>query len=767
MAHKSEIESLESQCDSVKDWVDLARKALAEPADPDYARELAGKAELECQDPGEYVQLAELFIKDLDDRDYAADLLEQAEDACFEAMEFAEVGCAYAALLDEKEKGSGLIRDAVDDASGTDLIQLADYAAKAGDSELSNSLLAKVTGDLKQVSDFQELAQKLVSAGNTDEARQVFKGAERYLDTVADTVAYAASFIELFDDRAQAGNLLENAIMDCQFPADYTALAAGYREVLDDADKIDELLDEAVESAMEGAEFVDVAYGFWNLKNDAENAAKYFTQALPDISDRSVLLEIASVAAAELKATELARECYDKAAGKITSASDLLKLAVETWEQLGDRAYSANLFQQAQDKMANAGDLVSLAESVMNTLGDQAMVMDVYRKAAGGIDSYTGLEKIFQSQRTTINDDDVSLEILERMQSLAESTSELVKVFTLADPIAGSEAFRRSVLKLADDATAGPADIQSVIDSVKSLAPDDETWLSGLEDRLRRWEANREKYAQLQKEEKQLSTALEFLRLAKRVVRDLDDRAYAGKLLEHARKLMSETDFDVSLWQTLLEMSARDLDDSDLAREVALAASEASPHFSSVYQLVRSVSGSMSADAGEEVNRRILTDWSGKMTDPADRIRLAKTILEVLQDHPWVQGILDENIDAGQLQLVELGLIAAEIDNPTQATDCYFNAIGKCTTTNQITQVIHRLKSAGVDSQLCQKLYDAGKACLEDVNEKLRWTEGILTNFADYDWARQEYDQLQPEVTGEAMMAAFSTSRRQRLERRL
>ena len=84
--------------------LEIAKRALADLADNEYARKLASQAEIDCQEPKEYVQLAEFYISSLNDSNYAEELLEQGEDACFESMEFAEVGSAYCVLLKNNEK---------------------------------------------------------------------------------------------------------------------------------------------------------------------------------------------------------------------------------------------------------------------------------------------------------------------------------------------------------------------------------------------------------------------------------------------------------------------------------------------------------------------------------------------------------------------------------------------------------------------------------------------------------------------------------------
>ena len=769
MAIRSELQSLESECASVDEWLNLAKQALTDPEDTEYAQELAGKAEMDCQEPAEYVSLATFMVSQLNDTQYAEELLEQAEDSCFEAMEFAAVGHAYATLMNNADKGLGLIRNSVDDASGTDLIVLADYASKAGDAELATSLISRVTSDLKEVSQFQELAQKLVKSGNVEEAKTVFRAAERHLDTVADTVKYAESVLKLFDDQDQARSLLENAEIDCQFPADYTALASGFREIMNDDEKVGELLQEAADSAMEGEEFLDVAYGFWQLRQDRESAREYFEQALPDLSDRVVLLKVASAVATELEDLGLARQFYEKTAERITNASDLVKLAAEVWEKLGDREYTMKLFRQAEEKMGNANDLVSLAESVMNTLNDGSVVQAIYTKASASIDSFSGLKRILESQRETINDAGVAFEILSRMKNLADSTSEHIEIFDSSQANIDNAEFSESALAAAEEAAASPADLESVIKAVKEFASDNIEWQTNLDDKLQRRRANQAKYAEYQKQEKQISTALEFIRLARTVVQELDDLAYARKLIDRAKELLETENFDVSQWEMLINFAANELNDHDLVREVATDASSACELFSSVYQLARKMRELPNKALGLEFTGEILKEWFSKMYDSAGRIKCMKAVVELLQDRNWVESFLTEceAKDFNMLQLAELGLIADQVDNPSKAQEFYTAALEKCSSAAEISQLNSRLKSSGTDEEHRKQLYLAGKNSLTNAPERLHWIEGILLNFGDYSWAKNEYDDLQPDVSGEAMQAAFTASRRQRLERRI
>jgi len=91
MALKETLEPRESSCTSAQEFAALAREALADPKDKEYARYLLDQGESAAQMPPYYVAVAECALE-LDDQEFAMGIYEQAEEMCFDAMEFAAVG---------------------------------------------------------------------------------------------------------------------------------------------------------------------------------------------------------------------------------------------------------------------------------------------------------------------------------------------------------------------------------------------------------------------------------------------------------------------------------------------------------------------------------------------------------------------------------------------------------------------------------------------------------------------------------------------------
>ena len=464
MPKKSDLQHLESECATVDDWIDLALQALQDPVDYDYADELAGKAKMDCRDPEDYANLARFVAKYfLTNSDYLEELLEQAEEICDEPMEFAEFGNACA-MLGNPDLGLTFIYkavEAVDSDDKGDIYRLADYAGQAGNKELAEALDFEASFGYLDAWDILSLTKSL-SSSNVEAAKSLAKRATRELESADDKVSFAKAIIQLVGDKDQARKLLENAVMNCEDFEECIELARGFVEVLGEPERIDGILDKAVQIASVGEDFADLAYAWLELKNDRVAALEIFRRAVPDISVQTILQNIAITALRELSNPELALQCYQRTAD--------ITIRV--------------LFNEIRLKMANALDLVVLVELVAQTLNDRDMVCAIYRDAVTACDSFSGLERILASQRTALNDAELTLEMLDRMKLLAADSAELVATFTAARSSSQDSEMCRSILVDAEDAAASPADLESVIAAVRDFAPDDQAWMSKLEDKL-------------------------------------------------------------------------------------------------------------------------------------------------------------------------------------------------------------------------------------------------------------------------------------------
>lgn len=492
MPKKSDLQHLEIECASVDDWTDLAMQALQDPVDFDYADELAGKAKMDCRNPEDYANLAR-FVAEyfLTDSDYLEELLDQTKNVCFEPMEYAELGYACT-MLGNSDRGLAIIYKVVADIDvneygfGYDLFKLAKYAGETGTGDLAEAMSEEdgCFGDLNAWG-ILSLA-KWVSPYNIKAAKSMSKTAACDLHSLADHVSFAKVIIQF--DQSHARRLLEDAVLYCEAVEDYIELAQGVSEVLDEPDRVDDLLLKAAQIASDGGDFAILAYAWLELKDNRGAAFAIFRQAVPDIFSPTVLRNITITAMREFNDLELALQCYLRTADIVANPDELVKFVVSCWEILerhqSGHYYMRDFFNAIKAKTVNTLDLVVLAASVVQTLNDREMVCAIYRDAILACDRFSELEHILISQRASLNDAKLTFEAINRMKLLASNSAQLVATFTVARSSSQDSEMFRSILVDAENAATSFADLESIVVAVREFCPDDQTWISTLQDKL-------------------------------------------------------------------------------------------------------------------------------------------------------------------------------------------------------------------------------------------------------------------------------------------
>jgi hypothetical protein len=368
MARKADLEAREADCRTASDLIALAREALAEPADRDYARELLARAELQCQFPADHIALAEAYARGLDDADYAREIFQQAEDACFEPAEFAALAHSLASVLQAKDTARALLEKAAAEAKQpAELLVLSRYAQQdLEDEAFAKELLARVENQCKSVEDFRRLAEGLLES-DREAALALYRKGARYCADLPATAAYAEGALALFGDTEWARRILDEAETECQFTKDFVQLAEAYQRVLNDTERAGAALQQGAEFAMAGDEYQELARGHL-LLGQREAAAEAYGKALKEISDRAELIVLATALATEVGDAALAREAYRKAEGKASSAADAAAIARAVLEGLQDRALAGEIYDRASARFTGPADQSMLAGELLETL---------------------------------------------------------------------------------------------------------------------------------------------------------------------------------------------------------------------------------------------------------------------------------------------------------------------------------------------------------------------------------------------------------------
>ncbi len=758
MATRSDLEAKAAECKSLNDCITLANEALTEPVDAEYAKELLQNAEAHCQMPVDYIKTADVAAARLKDIDYAKELYEQAEDMLFEASEFIAYATSVAKNLGDKDKAREYLEKAADEASEPgELLAMSNLASQElGDEALGALLLAKVEEKVKTLEDYLALAKSLKESGDEETSKAFFKKAARFCDDVIGTVDYAKQIKEIYADDAWTKQTLDDAEIDCQFTKDFVALASGYKNLCGDEAKMQELMEQAEEFCMTGEEQVDLAEGFWTLLQDKEKAAQAYDKALADITDKDALLNLAKKSATELEDVELAKKIYAKAEGRMTSAPELCKLAQAVVSDLQDKTYAGEIYARASENLVSPNDLLNLGGDVISQLDDSALATAIYRKAFDKSSDFKQLLKLAGPVKDQLNDAGFAKEILQKAEQSAEATPDLLEISDIVLNKLSDKDFAKNLLETAEERVTSLGEMKSVVEQVKQHYTEDGDWIARVEEKLEKRQANQAKYNIFQDKEKNATTVLNFTFIVDQVMKELDDKFYAKKLLVTAEELYQEGGNDFNQGRLLLMNIDKHLQDKDWVQRILDASADRASNFSQLLAVATTASDELTDKTfGQGIAKQYLQSWEQKLDggegkSAYDYSKLAKVATEKLGDNTWATSLLDKAKTKANdhFSFAELGEIAAQMGDAQNSESLLQQAAEACNSPAQAMQLASRLTGKGIAIDVVKKLYVSMKDNFSDPKDQLSWVSGIVQIFKDQAWASQEYDSLSSAFSG-------------------
>lgn len=769
MATKDSLQAREADCKTLDQLVALAREAIAEPADKVYARELLGKAEMQCQFPLDYIKVAEAAMA-AGDKDYAKDLYDQAEEASFEGKEFAALGHSLAMVYGDRDKGGQMIEKAAEEAKTQgEYLLLAKYAKDIGHDTLAQSMQGKIEEKAKSVADFRAIAETMIKElGDKEAAKAVYKKGARYAGDVATTVEYAKGMIELFEDSAGARKVLDDAETDCQFTKDFTALAGAYKDFFGDAAKVESLMEQAEEFAMTGEENMALAEGYWKLLQARDKAVAAYDKAIKEITNVDELLRLAKTIAVELGDKEMAKKVYAKAESKMTRAPELAKLAQAVIDDLGDKEYASAIYGRAADSLKSASELSVLAGEVQKNLGDSARAKALYSKALDVAGDFVALSNLFTAARA-LNDAELTTSILKKTGALASSTPEFLQIATGVMETVKDKTLAGAMLEQAEERVTSVDEMRKVAKAVAEYLPEDTARIERVQQKLEKREANQVRYAEFQKLENALDGTNQTIRLADRVMAELDDPFYAAKLLAKAEQDLNNQQFHFHGYEALLRAIDRHLHDEAWLNKLLDACASKSTDFLALRSVARTAAQLKTQPLGKDAARRFYQSWEQRIgADSAatayDISKLASAVTEDLGDTGWSAKLLSDAQSKAKdhYALAHLANLARTVGDNARASALFEQAAQSCSNGTQCIELIERMRLYGIDENTQRAVYQKCGDAIATPLGKLRWVEGILDEFRDRDWAAKAYSTIESAFSG-SDKTRFEASRRNRL----
>ncbi|MDP2787165.1 MAG: hypothetical protein Q8O79_03700 [Pseudomonadota bacterium] len=544
-----------------------------------------------------------------------------------------------------------------------------------------------------------------------------------------------------FTGDAGAKAALDKVAGDAMFTKDFVALAIGY-QALGDAGKAKDMLGQGADFAMDGSEKVAVGMGQWLALSDAAAAAKALAGALKEVSATEELYGLAAVVA-ELNDAALLGQIIDKIKTKCGRAGDFARLAKLVAGS--DKAKGVEIINEGAAKYGSPADLIALS-GAMNEI-DPAAAGALYDKALDSAKDFTALMQVLAAAS---GNPEFAKAVLAKGGALATASGELIQ---LADACAaaGDAASAADMLTKAEEAVGNLIDMRKVVEAVEKSLANDTVRIERVKAKLVKREANQAKYVELQNEEAKCKTVKQFIELADRIMADLDDAAYAGKVLGLAETQMrAEGGFHFARFKSLILGVDRLGDKHWLGKLLDESVANAAD-FVWFREIVLTCASELQDTEYGTARARVFVEERTLGDSAYDYTKMAETVQTALGDSAMAAKLLNDaaNRAKDHYALAHTAKLYRDIGDNTAANALFAKAAEACANGDQCVQLANRLKAYELPASEIAPLMDACGGHLSSVNDKLRWAEGVADLLMDGAWADKAYN---------GIAASFSTA---------
>ncbi len=605
----------------------------------------------------------------------------------------------------------------------------------------------------------ETLAPRAAQAGS---AEDIYNLAREALDAPAD-FGYAKELLSgpAFTGAADAKAFLDDTAGGAMFTKDFVALAIGFK-ALGDGGQADAMLQQGQDFAMAGDEKMAVGMGLLLVTGDAAGAVKALGGALKEISSTDELYGLAQVVGGEIKeaASGLLHEVYDKIKAKAGRAADFARLAKSIAQDLGDKVKAAAVIQEGADKYSSPADLISLS-SVLGEI-DASAAGALYNKALETAKDFIAVKQVLESAKDNA---EFTKAVLAKGAEIATTAPEFLELVAVSAAI-GDAAGVAALLTRAEESIANLDEMRRVVDAAGQFAAGDAERLARLQDKLAKREANQAKYVEIQNEEGKATTVKQFIALADRVMAELQDAAYAAKLLSAAETMLRESGFHFSRFKQLILAVDRLGDKAWLGKLLDESIASAADFVWFREVVLTAARELQDAEFGRAKAKDYLAARAGQASDnPYDYTKLAETVRDALADAGWAATLLGDA--AGRAKdhyaLAYIGKLYRDLGDGASAQAQFDKAVAACTSGEACVQLASRLKADGMAPAALAALMDACGGKLASATDKLRWVEGVADLLLDADWAAKAYAGIAGSFTDEVGKKRLERSRQMRL----
>jgi len=593
-------------------------------------------------------------------------------------------------------------------------------------------------------------------AAASTSAANLFAIARDAFEAPAD-MAYAKELLSsaAFTGDAGAKAALDKVAGDAMFTKDFVALAIGY-QAMGDAAKAKEMLGQGADFAMDGSEKVAVGMGQWLALGDSAAAAKALAGALKEVSVTEELYGLAAVVA-ELNDAALFGQIIDKIKTKCGRAGDFARLAKMV--AAGDKTKGVEIINEGAAKYSSPADLITLS-GAMNEI-DPAAADGLYAKALDSAKDFTALMQVLAA---AAGNPAFAKAVLAKGGALATSTDELIQ---LADACAtaGDTASAAEMLDKAEEAVGNLFDMRKVVDAVDKHFASDAVRVERVKGKLVKREANQAKYTELQNEEGKCTTIKQFINLSDRIMAELEDAAYAGKVLGLAETQMrAEGGFHFARFKSLILGVDRLGDKEWLGKLLDESVANASD-FVWFREIVLTCATEMKDAEYGKARARTYAEARALGDSAYDYTKMAETVQTALGDSALAAKLLGDAATRAKdhYALAHTAKLYRDIGDNAAANALFAKAAAACASGDQCVQLASRLKAYELPASEIVPLMDSCGGQLASTNDKLRWAEGVADLLLDGAWADKAYTAISASFSSDTDKKRLELSRQMRM----
>lgn len=587
-------------------------------------------------------------------------------------------------------------------------------------------------------------------------AADLFALARECFDEPAD-MAYAKDILgaAAFTGDADARKALDKVAGDAMFTKDFVTLAIGY-QALGDAAKAKEMLGQGADFAMDGSEKVSVGMGQWLALGDAAAAGKALGGALKEVSATEELYGLAGVVA-ELNNAELFGQVTDKIKAKAGRAGDFARLA-RMLAKGGDKAKAVDTVNEGAAKYGSPADLIALS-GAMNEI-DPAAAGALYDKALESAKDFTALMQVLASAAGNAG---FTKTVLAKAGAVASVSGELIQLAGVYADL-GDATGVKDMLTKAEESVANLDEMRKVVEAVEKFAADDAARVERVKAKLAKREANQAKYVALQNEEGKCTTIKQFIALADRIMAELEDAAYAGKVLGVAEgKMREEGAFHFARFKSLI-LGVDRLGDKDWLGKLLDESVANATDFVWFREIVMTCATELKDAEYGKARARAYAEGRALGDNAYDYTKMAETVQTALGDSAMAARLLNDAASRARdhYALAHTAKLYRDIGDNAAANALFAKAVEACASGDQCVQLAARLKAYELPTSEIAPLMDSCGGRLGSAGDKLRWAEGVADLLLDKAWAEKAYAGIAASFTGDADKKRFERSRQMR-----